>query len=125
MVMGMSATAYAGDLDTFLFGVGTSGYEAVRAGNFQQADIDFTADYKNNPNDALAEFNMADVYHRHGQNAQADALYAQAVVNGHGYHPTALIEPHPSDATVAGAACAHLRQDGADTSVCNGGPAPI
>jgi tetratricopeptide (TPR) repeat protein len=116
--VGLSGAAYAGDLGTFLFGMGTAGYEATERGDYAAADRDFSADYRNYPNDSLAQFNMADTYRQRGDNAQADTLYRQVAADGRNDSPPYLIEAHNSHTTVADLACRHLNEDRQSDSDC-------
>lgn len=119
MFLGLSGVSHAGDLDTFLFGMGTAGFEATERGDYATADKDFSADYRNNPNDSLAQFNMADTFRIRGDNGQADALYRQVAVDGKNESPPYLLEAHNEHTTIADLACRHLSQDGQTDPQCS------
>jgi hypothetical protein len=92
-------------------GMGEKGVAEVRAGNWQAAREDFTADYSRHPQHPIAVFNMGDTYHHDGNIQLADAKFGDAVVIGKSYQPDAFLEPDSRSATIAQISCRHLHED--------------
>ncbi|HEX2590399.1 MAG TPA: hypothetical protein VHL34_02840 [Rhizomicrobium sp.] len=97
---------------------GAQGVAQVEKGNYTAADASFTKEYAEKPNNPIAQFNMADTHQRHGNTAAANSLYHEVAETGQNVRPGKLLEPHAPGATMADAACQHLRENGQSDPNC-------
>lgn len=92
-------------------GMGTPGYQEFVDGQYDKAHTSFSADYKNHPDNAIAQLNLGDSYLQRGDHEQANVYFRLAANSGKDVHPDGMTERHDADTTIADVACRHLVAD--------------
>ena len=97
-----------------LEGEGHPGYDEFKAGNYEQAKVDFRHDIDKRPNSVIAQFNMGDSYRHDGDSGQADNMFHAVAADGKNFAPDNILEldgTNRDNVTANAVACRHLHED--------------
>lgn len=86
----------------------TSGYNALKAGNYAKARTDLEKAYAKAPNDPYVQLNLGAAYQNTGEMAKARDLFTKVLVSGKNEVATDSSDPNKTGQTLAQIAQANL-----------------